>query len=261
LPEALLLGTRKPFLELIVLFIITSAYFKNRNYKKFRIPLILGLLAALFLISGSILFKRVNEFIDKDKTTTHTAILDAKYNKFLKPNDYVSNYINDGNKSLMSKNILITAVHFGQYYTHGVFELNYLMTNVKHTTYGAYTFNPFFKFTDKLHLSKTDIKKVSEASPRKIVYLTAFGGLFIDFRWFSVAFMFLLGMFQKYVSTKSEKSSIWKGLFFYLLIINVFLCVLNYMRGSGVYPVVGFFIILMLLKLFHSKLNEESPNT
>ena len=119
-------------------------------------------------------------------------------------------------------------------------------------TYGAYTFSPFGKLFNKENVNP---------SPREYVYVTAFGGLYLDFGWFSLIIMLFFGAFQKLVFQKAINSVIWRPVLSYLLIINVFLPVFNYVRGAGVYPLVSFFIILLILKTTLLRSNEKSINT
>ena len=70
--------------------------------------------------------------------------------------------------------------------------------------------------------------------------------------------MFVFGGLSKVCFFKSKNNFIWFPLVIYIIIINVFLLMFNYLRGAGIYPFVAFTIILLLIKNNLIKVNEES---
>ncbi|WP_092465980.1 hypothetical protein [Winogradskyella thalassocola] len=258
LVEGLLFGSRKPFFEVFLILIISIFYYKKPNINLKSISVVLISAIGLLVISASILFSR--EESKEGSVDVRNEIINGKYNDLLKPNDQVLNYFEDESISSAQKDYALIILQSSQYITHGVFEYNHIidMPDLA-VTKGMYTFYPFRKFFNKLGFI-TEFDNVNP-SPRKFVYLTAFGSLYIDFRWFTLLFFFLFGMFQRYVYDKSFSSSIHSPILIYLTIINVFLPILNYMRGAGIYPIVGFLFVLITHYYFLKISNEKSTNT
>ncbi len=256
--EAILKGTRKPVFEifLIVLLFLVIYDRSKLNFKKI-IVLILGCLVVL-TISLTILLKRENSY--SDNSVFYNRMLNSKYNDMLKPKPYVENFFNNESYPEVLKLYTLIFLQTGQYICHGVFEFNHIIDNQDLTkTKGSYTFVAIPKFINKIGL----FNRISygNPSPRTYVYLTTFGGLYIDFRWATLIIMFLFGVLQKYVYQKSIKSFIYAPILIYFLIINVFLLVINYLRGAGIYPILSFLLMLLVFEILGSKLHEKSIST
>lgn len=249
LVEALLKGSRKPFFDIAIILVFSILIFTKIKLTKKKIILFIIGIIALLTITNIILFNRET----KEGKNTYQEILTARYNDLLKPSKNIEYYILNENTPDLNKRTALTLLHVGQYVTHGFFEFNHIVKGEPiPLTYGSYTFSPFGKLFNKGN---------ANPSPREYVYITAFGGLYLDFGWFSLIIMLLFGIFQKFVFQKAINSVIWRPVLSYLLIINVFLLVFNYVRGAGVYPLVGFFILLLILKTLLLRPNEKSINT
>lgn len=252
--EAVLKGNRKPIFEIFIIVVFTIiAYQKSEiNFKKISI----GLLSIVFLmaISMFMLFKRekLSENIDG---TFYKSLFESRYNEILKPTDESLKYFQSDKKSSILKLFAISGMHTGQYITHGLFEFNHIvdMDNLP-IGYGQYNFSTIPKFLNKTNLSTIE---TSNPSPRGFVYLTFFGAHYLDFRWFTLVFMFLLGILQKFLNEKARSSFIYSPILIYFLIINVFLMILSYTREAGIYPIFGFVFIILLLRIFEKKLYEK----
>ncbi|MCL5127263.1 hypothetical protein [Algibacter sp. L4_22] len=244
--EAVLMGTRKPFLEVFCVLCFTFFSFNRTKISFQKIAFAVLSIVVLLTISMSILF--IREKKEKNNEEFYSKLLNVKYNDLLVPNQVVKNYVKDSSKNEVSRLLLVTGLHMGQYFSHGIYEFNYVMCSdsVPYTK-GKYTFFVFPKFINKTNLfEKISLKN---PSPRKIVYLTAFGGLYLDFRWFSILFMLFFGVFQKYCFQISVNFPIWRPLLMYILIINVFLPSINYIRGAGIYPLISFLLFFIFMKI------------
>ncbi len=255
--EAALKGTRKPFFEIFIIILFSIILFKKRKINLKKIGIAIASFVLLLFISMSMLFKRESKNLGNDYF--YSQLLESRYNDMLSPKEGVKDYFYDKNNPEYLKFIGITALHIGQYLTHGAFEFNHIY-NKKNLSIanGSYTFVAVPKLINKTGL----VKKIEypNPSPREYVYLTAFGGFYIDFRWFSVALMFLFGVFQKYVFNKSEQFIIWRPLTIFFLIINVFLLIINYLRGGGIYPIASLFLFFIFLKISGLNLYEKSTS-
>ncbi|WP_158651311.1 O-antigen polymerase [Pseudotamlana carrageenivorans] len=247
--EALLRGTRKPFFDIVIIIIISIVIFTRLKLNLKKVLFGLFSIVVLFSIANIILFDREAS----NSTNIYEEILNARYNDFLKPNQNVKDYILDDKTPEINKRVALTTLHVGQYLTHGFFEFNNIIKSAPiPLAHGGYTFNVFTK------ILKTP---TINTSPRNFVYITFFGGLFLDFGWFSILLMFLFGIFQKYIFQKAIISIVWRPLLVYILIINVFLLMFNYIRGSGVYPIIGFLVFFLILKVSLFISHEKSANS
>ena len=153
-------------------------------------------------------------------------------------------------------------INFGQYYLHGVFEFGYLYNNYKKNYwYGGYTFNIFAKFINIVFRTNINLKEIQQSPPRTGVYTTFFGPIFIDFGWFSLVFVFFFGVFQKLIYNKILQGRFqFIPLLFYLLIINFFMPVFNFINGAqGLYNLIsfGFFALIYILLTGKLKISEK----
>ncbi|WP_225035907.1 hypothetical protein [Winogradskyella sp. SM1960] len=255
--EAIVLGSRKPFFEVFLILLISIYYYKKPKINLKSIGVLLVSIVALLTISVSLLLNR--EASRKGSENVQIEIINGRYNDLLKPKKQVVRFFKDSTVSSTQKNYALIVLQSGQYITHGFFEFNHIINNSDlEVAKGAYTFYPFVKILNKLGLTKDF--KVINPSPREFVYLTAFGGVYLDFRWFTIVFFFLFGVFQRAIYDKSFSSIIHSPLLIYLTIINVFLPILNYMRGAGIYPIVGF-VFFAVAHYYLKKTNEKSTNT
>jgi hypothetical protein len=249
LVEALLKGSRKPFFDIAIILVVSILVFTKIKLTKKKIILTLFGTIILFIVTNLVLFNREA----KEGQNIYNEILSARYNDLLKPKKNIEYYILNETTPDLNKRTALTLLHVGQYVTHGFFEFNHIVKGEPiPLTYGSYTFSSFGKLFNKGNVNP---------SPREYVYITAFGGLYLDFGWYSLIIMVLFGIFQKFVFQKAINSAIWRPVLSYLLIINVFLLVFNYVRGAGVYPLVSFFILLVILKTPLLRSNEKSINT
>lgn len=256
--EAILKGSRKPMFDIFVVVIFTFMFFyKKLNLKKVFAMVIV--FAVLMTLSMSMLIKREIKLTDFNDTF-YSMILESRYNELLKPKECVKSFLEDDKISDSQKFYAFTFLHTGQYITHGVFEFNHIIDyeNLPITN-GKYIFSTVIKFLNKTKLFNEIVNK--NPSPREYVYLTAFGVLYIDFRWFTVAFMFILGVAQKYLFQKSKQSFIYMPILIYFLIFNVFLLVINYLDNAGLYPIVSFMILLSILYIFNKNTYEKSTGS
>lgn len=256
--EAYIRGSRRPFFEIFLIVVVTLFVFKKTQIKFKRMVVLAVSFILVATMSTSILFKR-ETFNDKIDHTFYELILRSKYNDILKPKEHVHTFFKRNDVSGTIKFYALTGLHIGQYITHGVFEFNHIIDKNTQTTYGGYTFVSVIKFINKLNIV-SPIKQINP-SPRKIVYLTAFGSLYLDFKWLTIPFLFCFGIVQRYIFEKNKSTFIYTPIFIYCLIINVFLLMLNYIKGAGIYPFVAFFILLITLKITRNLFHEKSPST
>lgn len=246
--EAILRGNRKPFFEIfliVIIGLIASGRLKI-GVKQVAISIIVFL--GLMIISMIMVFDRESLAQNQDQFQ----LLDARYGEILQMKPELKEYILNENVNRNKRMAILSGMHFGQYITHGVFEFNHIVKNEDlPITYGAYSFNVAPKILNKLKIIEEI--PLTNPSPRKYVYLTTFGGFFIDFRWFSLVIMFSLGIAQKYCFLRSSKNILYQPIVTYFLLLNFTFLILNYIRGAGAYPIVSILLLLFLVKLIPAK--------
>ena len=257
--EALLKGTRKPFFEVFIILLLTLVIYQRHriNFKKV-VAAVFGFIV-LMSVSMMILINRETES-SQDKEFFYTKLLESRYNEILSPTRDAVDFFKNEDTPEIVKFYAMTILHTGQYITHGVFEFNHLVGYKDlPKTYGAYTFMTIPKFINKTRAFKEI--EIINPSPRQYVYVTFFGGMYMDFRWMAMPVMFLIGMAQKYVFQKAKHHFIYNPILIYFLLINVFLLVINYIRAAGIYPFFGFCFFLMVLQFSQFITYEKSSST
>lgn len=244
-------GTRKDmffvFLILvIVLFITKTITLKLKTLVKIGFVFIL-----LNMVFYNLLMNRETAE-DQTKSQKIEELLDkATYNDLLQPTITYKEKIKSN--SGLKKALLFNYVHTLQYYCHGIFELDYLVkdkTQSKNYLKGQYNFNLFLKGLDKLNIIEYDSTEIHFILPRQSTYITFLGALFVDFGWFGVFGIFLLGYFQNVIDKKVENGEVlYISLYVFFVVFNIFFPVINFLRGTGVYIVFSSLLIILGLNI------------
>jgi hypothetical protein len=257
--EAVLKGTRKPLFEIFFIILLTTLVYNRKIITKLRIAITAVIVILLMSISMLVVFQRENLSHAFD-TVFYEKLLESRYNEILEPKPSVISFFEDKQTSQVTKFYAMAAMQIGQYIAHGVFEFNHIIKfKALPITYGGYSFSPVTRFFNKIGILNNT--KIENPSPREYVYLSSFGAMYIDFRWFTLMFMFLLGCLQKFVTFKSRENVFYAPILIYFSIINVFLPILNYIGGSGIYAILSAAVLLLILKLLGKALNEKSIST
>jgi len=159
-------------------------------------------------------------------------------------------------ENINTKQLLISGLQTGQYYTHGVFEFDNLLrayhkNDALNFQFGKYNFFNFIKFSNKLGITHLDISKIQNANPRGYSFITFFGGLYIDIGWYGLLFMFFFGAFQKYLYNQVKRQRIeLLPLLIFFLFLNFFMLSFNFLRGNGVSMIMAslMFILAVYIK-------------
>ncbi|MCF6349958.1 MAG: hypothetical protein L3J23_02875 [Flavobacteriaceae bacterium] len=256
-PEAVLRGSRRIVFQPIFLAILILFYFKiiKLNWKNTIYLTIVTTL--LFSLATIILIKRESV---KDKDVYLHLIKNARYNDLLKPKEKIIKYIKDNKKSDFSKSVIISSMQIGQYYTHGIFEFNYILKYYKNKKFekqlGKFTFFVIPKFINKIGIYNVNVN--NKISPREYTFISFFGGMYLDFGWFALVFMFALGAIQKIIFVQVKSNNIYfLPIFIFLIFINFFMLTFNFYRGTGTYTLMSCLLFALTFSykrnLFRSK--------
>ncbi len=258
LVEAVLRGSRSPFLRSFVYLIIVLLVTKSIQFSKKNILLFLTAIGVLFFISTQILMKREGP---KNENPYVYLVQKAIYNDFLSPKKEIIKFMHS-DASNTKKKLVLSALQIGQYYTHGVFEFDHVVKYYKQNKYqrqfGKFTFFVLPKFTNKYQISNVDLEKVTKSSPRGYTFISFFGGMYIDFGWFALLFMFLLGVIQKVIYNKIRQQKYYFApLFVFLLFTNFFMLTFNFFRGTGTYTLISCIIFALLSSSYFKYLKSN----
>jgi hypothetical protein len=249
--EILLFGTRKPLFQLFLLIIVTLLFTRKRQriLSKKGIAIAIATIFCLSIFSFKILNKRVTE----NNVSALVDVTNSRYNDFVKINPEKLKQFKANPTSTRTKTELLL-IHTGQYIVHGFYELDYIINNKLPRAKGIYSFNPFFRLTNKLNITNLDLS-TKNSHPREYVYTSFFGSFFIDFGWFSLILFFVFGMFQKLVFNLSKTNIFAAILWLVLIVVNLTMPIFNLMAGSELYLNVYLVFLLMLTSKFKFKNN------
>ncbi|KZS41443.1 hypothetical protein AWE51_22330 [Aquimarina aggregata] len=254
--EFLSTGSRSGIFVVILLLVIYLRYFKKIRLNLKQILLIGTGIFLLGIYSFNMFIDRTKEYtITRDRAVKHI-LTNAGYNFTLQPKEEAVERIVH-TKNELSQSLKTFSLNFVQYYIHGVYEFSFLRKNYKEKFhFGAYTFNILAKFSNIIFRTNFDLKKIQNSPPRIAVYITFFGPLYVDFGWFSIFFMFFLGVYQKNVFKKILKGKVqYLPLFFYFLVINFFMLVVNFIVvAQGIYNIVAFLLFAWFFRILTSKI-------
>lgn len=251
--EGYMRGSRNSFFFSFVFLLLILFYFKKISFNKQQIAIYVSVSIALFVSATSLVMQR--EGNEKKKNVT-ILIDDAIYSDFLKTHTPVKNKIISIKKT-KAQQLAISALQFGQYYTHGFFEFDNLVKHYQQEQLqpqkGKYMFFTITKFLNKYNLTKVNLDKVQMIHPRGFTFITLFGGLYLDFWWFSLIFMLIFGMLQKKLQQKIRSGfNEYMPLFIFFLFLNFFMFTFNFIRGQGTYNVIVCLFLILAIKLQQS---------
>lgn len=252
--EILLVGTRKPLFHLVLLLLFTSLYSYNIKDLLTKQNFFLGgiLVVLLGVFSYSVLSRRMIE--NTGSNLGILKVIDSRYNDFVKINkDKVNELYGNPSSKILKTELLL--IHTGQYIVHGVYELNYIIQNDFPKANGLYSFNPIYKFFNRIKVIDVDNSQLKKSHPRDYVYLTFFGSLFVDFGWLSLLLVFLFGVFQRFIFQISDLNIIAKLLWIVILTLNIAIPIFNLAAGSGLYVLLCL-NLLLFLSLMSPKLSK-----
>lgn len=242
--EGALRGSRRLIFEPIgILITIICIYnFSKLFSKKTILITILGTIFTVF-ISNFILKERIQE--NQEKAFLEK-IYTAPYNDLLPLKSETKEFLTQNKNPWIGK-ATFTLLHTGQYILHGVYEFDHLQKTVPFKRKGMYNGFIVVKLLNKLNLTNIPLDSLTNPTKR-VTYITFFGGLYLDFGWFSLIVMFFLGGIQKVIFHCSNSNNYFKPLLIVVVFSNVFLLVFNFLRAE---MFVFIFIYLLTLFLFY----------
>ncbi|TXG37151.1 O-antigen polymerase [Seonamhaeicola maritimus] len=247
--EAYLRGSRRLIFESLGLLIVILFIFNKISLKSFKtLTTLIITIIILFGFSLSVLKSRVSE----NNKEFFSKIFNSQYNEFIPPKQEAIKFIQENNNIL--GHVYFSEIHLGQYITHGIFEMDYMLSAQPKHMYGKFNCYLFIKFFNKLGVSNIPLNSLNNPTNR-ITYITFFGGMFLDFGWFSIPFMFLFGVFQHKLLLLSRHSYILIPLSILLLFSNVFMLIFNFFRTQFLFSIT-IYVLFMGVMLIMPKSKE-----
>lgn len=249
--EALSLLSRSQMLVAfgIMYFAVACVLYEGRPlHRKMRASMVAGVLTLLLVSIGSFL-SRLNEM----ELVLQDSILNSAYGYVLSPNSWARDLMMDEGLAgvAVSRSLPIL-----QYYLHGLFEFGLLWdrSGDQIFTYGTQIFAPYIKLLSVAGIIESFAPPL-EAYYRVGVFTTFFGPLWIEFGWLGIVFMFVFGMFCKYVARKALRGRVaFLPMHAYLCVVLLFLPVVNFLISAQGMYILNAFIIFALVTSYSRRL-------
>ncbi|MCO6359489.1 O-antigen polymerase [Roseivirga pacifica] len=237
------------FLALMLLIIILVIIGSIKiNWKSFLFFVIGGVF--LMLVMSSIFLERSRVFAGD--FALEGLLINAQYNQVLSGEDEAINKI-FYTESDLEETINFSLITSSIYYVHGLFEFNYLYQNFNSEhAFGGYTYFIVPKFLSIITGISYNQSSMEILAPRQGVFTSFFGPTYIDFGWFGLFYMLILGLFIKYLYFKVKVGSVeFIPIFAYFTVVVLFFPVFNFISGAqGGYILVSSIIYLFLYRVF-----------
>jgi hypothetical protein len=238
--DSILLGSRSSLFVTFIFLMFYLIYFKKIKIEFKNIFVTIFFVIAFILFLNYIFIERTKIFAGDN---TYSVVLsESNFNYTLTASqDFKDSF---ENQTPLFQNLLFTYISTIQYYSHGMFEFCYLYENFKRDHFfGLYTFSLYYRFLNKITGRNVNLNHLQNPAPRTGVFTTLFGPLYLDFGWFTLPFMLLLGFFSKLIFYKAcagEDPAVL--MYFYLAILILLAPVFNFINGAG-----GLFLFTSLL--------------
>ena len=246
--EAYLRGSRRIVFESLWLIAIILFIFGKIKSVKNLIPIFV---AGVVFLSFSLFV--IKNRVSQDNNVFYSKIFSSQYNEFVPPTEDAINFIHKNRNNILS-DLCFSEIHLGQYIVHGVFEMDYMISNKPKKMYGQYNTYLFIKFLNKLGVLNIPLSNLNNPTKR-ITYLTFFGGMFLDFGWFAIAIMFLFGTVQSRLLFLSKENQFMQPIIVLLIFSNLFMLIFNFFRMQFVFSItiyllfiIGLFFVIRIKK-------------
>lgn len=249
--EAYLRGSRRLVFESLGILTIILLIFNKINFKSFKTLIILiSIIIVLFSFSLSVLKSRISD----NNTQFYYEIFNSQYNELTPAKEEAIKFIQNNNNILGKA--FFSEIHLGQYITHGVFEMDYMISTHPKHMYGKFNFYSFVKFLNKLGMSNIPLSSINNPTKR-ITYITFFGGMFLDFGWFAIPLMFLFGIFQQKLLSSSKHNFILIPLSILFIFSNIFMLIFNFIRTQFLFSFTIYLVFICIVFLVFKRKNNN----
>lgn len=243
--EAYMRGARRLVFESVGLLFIILFVYKKINLKSYKTIIALGLLSTMLLgFSFSVLQGRIM----KQNDEFYKEIFTSRYNELVPPKKDVIKKIVENDNEIIRK-LYFSEIHVGQYITHGVFEMDLMVSEFPdYKSYGLFNFFIIAKTLNIIGITEAPVEKFRSPAKRN-TYITFFGGLYLDFGWASLFLMFLFGILQKIIFSWGQRNYLFAPIVIILIFSNIFMLIFNFIRAQFLLTLIVFVIFLFFITI------------
>lgn len=214
--EAALTGSRSSTLVAGGLILLTLASQVKITPTKIALSVIAAVL--FILLAGEIFIQRVVEF--GSYSVAESAGGGSGYAQTVPASDWIINQVGSVEDAGIGARFLFSILHFSQYYLHGFFEYFRLVDEFSDEhSLGAYTYPLSYRV---LALIFQFPPTAADINPRAGVFSTFFGGLYLDFGWFSPVVCFAYGWFSQLCWYYAASKNVFLRPFYFMVVIAIF---------------------------------------
>ncbi len=242
--EGYLRGSRRIIFESVLFLVIILSIFKKTLFFSLKRIGLIFLFSTILLVFS---FYEVKSRVKDSHKDFYTEIFNVEYNDFVPPKPSLVHYIKNNEDNILS-NFYFSQIHIGQYIVHGVYEMDYMIKSKPKLYFGKYNFYLVVKLFNKLGVTNENLKSLHNPTKR-ITYITFFGGLYLDFKWFSLVFMFMFGWIQKQLILRFNTNVLVRPFIIIFIFFNMFMLVVNFLRASLLFPLLVYAFLLLLVNL------------
>ena len=245
---AIITGSRNAFLDPLLLLAFLYLFTRNKIHIKLKNIVVITLLCSIFLMISSVLF--IQRLTVQNKTVFEsTESSTGGYSDKVPPKDYYINLMGDNENNPAVLGLLFAYAQTTQYAIHGLWEFPIEKENIdkhEYRTYGASTFWVIDKFLYKFGIG-IDPEIPHKYNARPGIWSTFFQNWYMDFGWWGVLWMFVLGLFVKLIWNKIryEQNIFYLPLLLFFMLVFMYLMQLNRFVGTGTYALVSFWVFAL----------------
>ena len=245
---AVISGSRNAFLDPLLLLAFLFLFTRNKIQIKLKNVIAVVFLSSIFLMISSVLF--IQRLTVQNKTVfDSTESSTGNYSDKVPPKDYYIGLMSENENNPAILGFLFAFVQTTQYAIHGLWEFPVVKENIdKHgyRTYGASTFWVIDKSLYKFGIG-IDPELPIKYNARPGIWSTFFQNWYMDFGWWGVLWMFILGLIVKLIWNKIryEENIFYLPLLLFFMLVFMYLMQLNRFVGTGTYALVSFWVFAL----------------
>ena len=248
--ESFVLGSRSTPVFYGSLAILILLHFGKIKIRLRYLILLVILGIGFFVLLTEVYISRTIEFIGTRERAIEFILMGGSYMDYTILDQDFINYVLSID-SFFIQSFFVGLASFLAYYLHSVVEFSYLLDHFDSSAQmGSHTFfviSKFFKIIFGIYDGRT-----FDHIPRLGKYTTFFGDIYMDFKYFTLLFMFLFGYWQARLYKTAKLKNC-----FTLIPLVLFLCILNFIMpvfnlisgGNGIYLIIGFILLSYTYRL------------
>ena len=241
---ALITGSRNAFLDPLLLFLFLFVFTRKKINIRFKHIVISVLLAGSFLLFSSVLF--IQRLTIQNKTVFDSVESIGGFADKVPPKAYYTDLMSQNSDNPVILGLLYAYAQTTQYAIHGLWEFpicKKYIDDKDYCTYGAATFWVFDKFLWKLGIG-IDPSTPLQYNARPGIWATFFLEWYMDYRYWGILFIFLLGVFIKWIWCKVcySQNIFYLPLLMFFMLVFMYVMQLNRIVGTGSYAFFSFFV-------------------